>query len=168
MTVVVVGFALMATSCGDPEAKCAEVPRTEFVGRVVERHGDRVEYVIESMVPLATRPLDGTPALTAGQRVEIHYDSGIDHTAQFLHRGTRYRVETWWWHNAFRSDIRTADRACSDATTYVDGSSINTSLWARSSVRRVAYVLLVGLIVAITLVVRNTYRLRRRRRAGAA
>ena len=155
--------ALTLTSCGESEAKCSYAPTAgEIIGTLTERRGNHVEFLVESIrATTGSRPA-GAPALTVGNHVKVHYG---DTTAQFLHVGLRYSVTLWWLKAEFWSDIHRADLPCSMGTVHADGSSINTSLWARSRVREFVYVLVAcaaGLVAVVAT--RHTRRIQRRRR----
>jgi hypothetical protein len=157
------GLSLMVASCGESMAKCSFVPTAyEFIGTVFERGGNHAEFVVDSLRPISRTPPLGTPSLDVGQHVKVHFDGS---TAQFLHVASRYEVSVWWQNHEFRSDIHTADRPCSGGTVHAGGSSINTSLWARSRVQEVVYVVgPVGVALLGTPCVRSVQRRRRRAR----
>lgn len=163
VAVAVIGLSLMLTSCGESEAKCSSAPSAgDLIGTLTRRHGSHAEFLIESIRPTSTPPPAGAPALVVGTHVRVHYG---DSTAQFLHVGSRYAVEMWWHNAEFWSDIHTADWPCSGRTVYADGSSINTSSWARARVREFVYVFaacVAGLVAVVAT--RHTRRIQRRRR----
>ena len=163
VAIAVVALVFAMASCGQSGVKCSVIGDAyQFVGSVVSHHGNHAEFVIDSMLPTAgPRPIDA-PVLAVGERVKVHYDGS---TAQFLHVATGYDVGVFWLDNEYWSDIHTADRPCSGRTVYADGSSINTSLWARSMVREAVYV--IALIVVGVVAVRGLRRRRFRERARA-
>jgi hypothetical protein len=155
--------ALTLTACGESEAKCDYAPTAgDLIGTLTERDGSHAEFMVESIRASSTPRPAGAPALVVGTHVRVHYDGS---TSQFLHVGSRYSVTLWWLKAEFWSDIHRADAECSAGTVYADGSSINTSLWARSRVREVVYVFaacVAGLVAVVAT--RHTRRVQRRRR----
>jgi hypothetical protein len=161
------GLSLMVASCGESKSKCSSAQTAyRFIGTVLERGGNHADFVVNSIRPISSTPPPGMPLLTAGQHVKVHFDWDLDgSTAQFLHVGSRYDATLWWQNDEFWSDIHTADRPCSGGTVHADGSSINTSLWARSRVREVVYVFTpVAVALFATPCVRSVQRRRRRAR----
>ncbi len=151
--IAAIAAATVMSSCGARRTICDYAPSVgTIVGSAVERDGSAVTFVVESSTPGSHVPgVDIVPPPSVGSRVIVHYEKG---EAQFLRTGTRYRVELWGASGGLVSGVRTANRACSGGTVRADGAAIETSLWSRSGVRRLAAVsglILVGLLVISAL-----------------
>lgn len=159
--IAAVALALVAGACSQ-SVKCSMVPPDAvFTGVVHAKRGALVDFVVETVERHDTsNPSHQAPRVSVGDTVRVRYEAG---TAQFLHVGERYDVRAIWLDGHFNSDVHTADRPCSGATTRADGRPIDTSLWHRAAVRRVAYVG-TALVAVIAIVAFAISRGRRRRR----
>jgi hypothetical protein len=144
---VAASFAL--GSAPRPAMALSCVPSAGIVtGRLVVLDGTNATFVVESAQPGSR----DAPPPSAGSRITIRY--GGD--AQFLRVGTRYRAQLLSLGNGFGSYVHSSE--CTSGTVYADGSRIDTSLWARSSVRRIAMVfvaLFAAGLVAVVLTLRR-------------
>jgi hypothetical protein len=131
-----------------------------FVGRVEEKHGSAVTFLVESLQAEPARLPAKPHAPVVGQVVVVRYER---HQEQFLHVSQHYLVEVWWLDVYYFSSIHTAGN-CPGGTVYPDGSEIDTALVHQPHLRHVLLEYLTGLAVAGLGVAGWAVRKRRRQR----